>query len=267
MSEEPLSDLLVIDLSQGVAGAFCCLLLRRCGAEVIKAEPPAGDPTRAAGPFPADAPHPEMSALFLYLNAGKKGVTLDIARPEGALLLRRLAEEADILVDDSPSGRLASLGLGYEELSRTNPRLIMTSVTPLALSGFQPNGGHQADYLVGLNAFTATMIPLVNLAVHGKGQHIEVSGSECLAAAGLCLTDGAAFPAFDLPPTEDHRRFEEVEHAVAGRLTYPGAPFRLDGIARLSPAPLLGQHNEDVYCGLLTLTAEGLADLRSAGAI
>ncbi|MGD0765753.1 MAG: CoA transferase [Dehalococcoidia bacterium] len=261
MSEAPLSDLLVIDLSQGVAGAFCCLLFRRCGAEVIKAEPPAGDPTRAAGP------HPETSALFFYLNAGKKGVTLDIAHPEGALLLRRLAEEADILVDDSPSGRLAALGLGYEELSRANPRLVVTSVTAVALSGFQPNGGHQADYLVGLNAFTATMIPLVNLAVHGQGQHIDVSGSECLAATSLCLDDGAAFPAFDLPPTDDRRRFEEIEHAVAGRLDLPAAPFRLDGIAPLSPAPLLGEHNEDVYCSLLALTAEELAGLRSAGAI
>jgi crotonobetainyl-CoA:carnitine CoA-transferase CaiB-like acyl-CoA transferase len=264
MSEEPLSDLRVIDLSQGVAGAFCCLLLRRCGAEVIKAEPPSGDPTRAAGPFYGDEPHPEKSALFLYVNAGKKGITLDVTRPDGASLLRRLAEQADILVDDSPPGHLESLGLSYEELSRTNPRLLMTSVTPL---GAQGPSDRQAEYLVGLNAFAATMVPLVSLAVHGKGQHIDVSGSECLAAASLCLGDGAEFHVFDPAQAEDRSRFDEIEHPLAGRLSYPAAPFRIDGIARLSPAPLLGEHNDDIYCGLLALTAEELAGLRSAGAI
>jgi len=263
MSEGPLSDILVIDLSQGVAGAFCCLLLRRCGAEVIKAEPPSGDPARADGPFPGDEPHPEKSAPFLYVNAGKKGITLDVTRPDGARLLRRLAEQADILVDDSPAGRLESLGLSYEELSRTNPRLLMTSVTPLDAQG---PSDHRAEYLVGLNAFAATMVPLVSLAVQGKGQHIGVSGSECLAAASLCLGDGAEFPVFD-PAQAEERSFDDIEHPLAGRLSYPAAPFRIDGIARLSAAPLLGQHNDDVYSGLLALTAEELAGLRSAGAI
>ena len=74
----------VLDLTHYVAGPFCTKLLATYGADVIKVERPgAGDGARGMGPFPGDEPHPERSGLFLYLNMSKRGVTLDLSRPEG----------------------------------------------------------------------------------------------------------------------------------------------------------------------------------------
>ena len=79
-----LRDVCVLDLSEDIAGPFCTKLLAGLGAEVIKVERPGlGDVSRRAGPFPAHAPDPEQSALFLYLNTGKKSITLDVATRDG----------------------------------------------------------------------------------------------------------------------------------------------------------------------------------------
>jgi crotonobetainyl-CoA:carnitine CoA-transferase CaiB-like acyl-CoA transferase len=95
-----LGDVHVVDLSEDVAGPFCTKLLAGLGAEVIKVERPgSGDVSRRAGPFPGVAPHPEQSALFLYLNSGKKSITLDVASRTGAAILQCLARECDVLVE------------------------------------------------------------------------------------------------------------------------------------------------------------------------
>ena len=131
-----LGDVCVLDLSEDIAGPFCTKLLAGLGAEVIKVERPgSGDVSRGAGPFPAHAPDPEQSALFLYLNTGKKSLTLDIATQTGAVILQRLAQECDILVESFAPGYLEGLGLGYAALERLNPRLIYTSVSPFGQSG------------------------------------------------------------------------------------------------------------------------------------
>jgi crotonobetainyl-CoA:carnitine CoA-transferase CaiB-like acyl-CoA transferase len=266
MSEEPLADLLVVDLSEGVSGAYCCKLLADCGTEVIKVErPDSGDPSRAHGPFPDHLPHPEKSALFLHLNAGKKGITLDIGQATGALLLRRLVERADALVENLTPGYLESRGLGYQDLSRSNPRLLMTSVTPSLHSE-----GYQAEYLAGLNAFAATMVGLVGVAVSEVGQHIEVAGIECLAAASLSTGTAQGRPEeiMESPLAAEPVHLQEIEHPLAGRLAYPRAPFRASGtVDQIAPAPLLGEHNEEVYCELLGLARSDLSPLRAVGVI
>src|SRR6266571_7913410 len=92
-SDRILDDIRVLDLSQEVAGPFCTKLLAGLGAEVIKVEPPgAGDVSRRAGPFVHETPHAEQSATFLYLNTGKKSITLDLQSQTGAFILQRLAE-------------------------------------------------------------------------------------------------------------------------------------------------------------------------------
>ena len=117
-------------------GPFCTKLLAGLGAEVIKVEPPGtGDVTRSTGPFVHEAPHAEQSAAFLYLNTGKKSITLDIQSQTGAFILQRLAQECDILVEGFPAGYLDQLGLGYAALERLNPGLIYTSVTPFGQTG------------------------------------------------------------------------------------------------------------------------------------
>ena len=134
-NEGVLSDIKVLDLSQGVAGPFCAKFLAGLGAEVIKVEPAGGDPARRARPFFGDSDNLESSALFAYLNTSKKGVTLDLDVPGQARSLKELAQDSDILVESFAPGYLDSLGLGYDDLSETNPGLIHVSVTPFGQAG------------------------------------------------------------------------------------------------------------------------------------
>ena len=112
----------VIELAEGVAGPFCGRMLAAFGADVVKVErPPGGDWARRTAPLLPDVPTPESSALFLYLNSGKKSVVLDWQTPDGSALLGRLVREADVLVEDARTDTLESLGLGFDRLQLTNP--------------------------------------------------------------------------------------------------------------------------------------------------
>lgn len=136
MSKLPFEGLKVLELAQMVAGPYCAKLLADYGAQVIKVErAPAGDAARSIGPFADDVPHPDRSLLFLYLNTNKSSVTLNIEVPTGRELFRRLVGWADVLVEDTPPGYLASLGLDVSSLRRTNPQLLVTSVTPFGQTG------------------------------------------------------------------------------------------------------------------------------------
>ena len=88
MPEQALADLTVVECGLGLAGAFCAKALADLGADVIKVEPPDGDPARRAGPFFGDTPNSEASGQFLYLNANKRGVTLDLGADHGRRNLR-----------------------------------------------------------------------------------------------------------------------------------------------------------------------------------
>ncbi len=130
----PLAGIRVIELCDE-KGAFAGKLFADMGAEVVKVEHPAGDPTRAYGPFLEDQPGPERSLWFWHYNTSKLGVTLDIDQPEGQVLFRRLVAGADILIESEPPGRLATLGLDYADLQPANPGLIMVSITPFGRDG------------------------------------------------------------------------------------------------------------------------------------
>src|SRR5687767_6787455 len=114
MSDEnmaPLDGIRVVDLSQGVAGPFCARLLADYGADVIKVEPPDGDESRRAGPFPDDEPDPERSGLFLHLNTNKRGVVVDSRRPAGTDVVRRLVAGADVVVESARPADVDDTGL------------------------------------------------------------------------------------------------------------------------------------------------------------
>jgi formyl-CoA transferase len=311
-----LSVLRVLDLSGGVAGAYCTKILAGFGADVIKIERPGGDPLRRLGPFPDGVPHLEKSALFLYLNTGKKSITLDIAQRTGALLLRRLVEEAEVLVESFPPGHLAELGLGYESLASIKPRLVMTSVTPfgqdgpyavhratdlttlaasgrmavMGSAGREPwnSSGYEAEYRAGLHAFAATAVAAFSADATEVGQHIDIAAVECIATMLGPDFSSSAHPNHDLDTQGNKAEqtsftvqesleasqlkapgfFEEIEHPVAGLLTYPGPPFRADAIPwQPARAPLLGEHNEEIYCGELELSRDELVVLRAGGVI
>ncbi len=194
----------VLDLSQRVAGPYCTKLMAMQGAEVIKVEPPgSGDPMRSMEPFVGDDPHLEKSIPFLYLNTGKKGVTLDIEQPSGRKLLLGLVEQADALVESFAPQYLPSLGLDYETLQRLNPRLVVSSISHFGQSGpyrdykgeeivdqaiaghvditGEPDreplkmGGNLGQYAGGQAAFASTLIALYHATLTGEGQRVDNS--------------------------------------------------------------------------------------------
>ena len=131
-----LAGIAVLDLTQGVAGPYCTKLFSDYGAEVLKVERPgSGDPTRRTGPFPNDDPHPERSGLFLDLNTGKQSLTLNLKTATGQRILRRLAGEADLVVESYRPGTLARLGLDSAALDEANPAATLVSISNFGQSG------------------------------------------------------------------------------------------------------------------------------------
>ena len=206
---QPLEGLRVLEIGTFVSAPYCGKLFAGYGAEVIKVEPPGGDLSRAHGPFKDGVPNPETSALFLYLNTGKKSVVLDIGAPEGRRQFLELVKTADVVIENFRPADMRRLGLTYETLSASNPRLVVISITafgqygPYAdyesnnlvafamggqmfMTGTQDggplkNGGYQADYQGGLNAFSAGMLAVLAAERDGLGQHVDISVQQCMA--------------------------------------------------------------------------------------
>jgi crotonobetainyl-CoA:carnitine CoA-transferase CaiB-like acyl-CoA transferase len=128
----PLAGLRVLDLSRILSGPFATMILADLGAEVIKLENPnGGDDTREwAPPYQGD-----QSAYFLSINRNKRGIAVDLKSDEGRNIAQRLADSADVLVENFRPGAAARLGLGYEELSARNPRLVYASISGFGQTG------------------------------------------------------------------------------------------------------------------------------------
>lgn len=203
----------VVEVADLVAGPFCARLLGDFGADVTKIEPPGvGDSARRRGPFYHDVPHPDRSALFMYVNTNKRSVTLDIASAQGREIFRRLIADADILVTDRSPRETNALGLTYKHLKKVNPRLIAVAVTPFGLTGprkdykahpmnvYHAGGdgyllqsgeayldrapikaaGMAGEYQGGWNAASAALIALYARNFSGVGQQVDVSKQEAL---------------------------------------------------------------------------------------
>ena len=213
MPDRALEGLTIIEVGTRGAASYGAKMLADLGADVIKVEPPAGDPDRALGPFPGGEAHPEKSGTYLYLNTNKLGVTLDIAGEKGREVLGKLAAKADALIHDYPPAEAAAAGLTYDAIRAANPDIVMTSVTPFGQTGPQKdfkandltmqgaggwlwiNGwpgnpempplkafGRQPSYQGGVNGALATMGALYGRSRGGPGQHIDISIQECIAA-------------------------------------------------------------------------------------
>ncbi len=137
-----LAGLRVLDLTDH-RGALCARILADMGADVIKIEAPAGESGRRIGPFVDDQPHRDRSLFFWFYNLNKRSMTLDLINPRGAEILRALARSADVIVESFAPGTLAKLGLGWDELQRANPALILCSIAPFGQSG--PYRDFEAD--------------------------------------------------------------------------------------------------------------------------
>jgi crotonobetainyl-CoA:carnitine CoA-transferase CaiB-like acyl-CoA transferase len=213
MADQALQGIRIIECGHMVSAAYATKLMADMGAEVIKIEEPqSGDQARQRGPYPGHIPHPEKSGLFLYLNTNKYGVTLDLRQSAGQDLFHRLLKNADLLIHNYHPTEMLGLDLDYSRLEQINPSLVMTSITPFALSGphkdYQAtdltmwnaggvaylNGGgpgtddmpplksfgQQAGFQGGVNAAIASLGALFARLSTGEGQHIEVSVQECL---------------------------------------------------------------------------------------
>jgi formyl-CoA transferase len=154
----PLTNITILDLSRILAGPWATQMLADLGAEVIKIEKPGeGDDTRRWGPpwlAAADGTPTGESAYYLAANRGKRSVAIDIAHPEGAALVRRLAASADVLVENFKVGGLAKYGLDWPTLSALNPKLVHCSITGYGQTG--PNA-HRAGYDAAIQAEAGLM--------------------------------------------------------------------------------------------------------------
>jgi crotonobetainyl-CoA:carnitine CoA-transferase CaiB-like acyl-CoA transferase len=124
----PLQGVRVIDLTQALAGPFCTMLLADLGADVVKVEPPEGDMTRFSGPFTLDDSERHYGGYFASINRNKRSVVLDLKSDEGRDALLQLVDGADVLVENSRTGVMDRLGLGYEVLAARNPKLVYGAI-------------------------------------------------------------------------------------------------------------------------------------------
>ena len=143
----PLEGWRVLDLTQGITGPYVTKLCSDYGAEVIKVERPGpGDLARWIGPFPGDDPHAEKSGMFLTLNTGKRGITLNLATRTGRDLLLQLVRKADLIVESFRPGTLERLGLGPDQLAEANPAAALVRISSFGQTG--PSRDFTADDLI-----------------------------------------------------------------------------------------------------------------------
>ena len=213
MKDRDLSALRVIELGGGIAASMAGKMLADLGARVVKLEPPAGDPERHEGPFPGGKPDPETGGAFVYLNAGKRSLTLDLETPSGREAMAGLAGRAQLVINALAPGERERFGADYEALAARNPALVMLSITPFGLSGpyrdyaandlvlthaggwgwlcpgksappelppIKPFGRH-ALVQAGLHGAVAALGALAGAAESGLGEHIDLSVQQTVA--------------------------------------------------------------------------------------
>jgi benzylsuccinate CoA-transferase BbsE subunit len=207
MEKGLLSSRRVLDLTDE-KGFLCGKILADLGADVIKIEKPGGDKTRNLGPFYHEAPDAEKSLYWFAYNLNKRGITLNIEAREGRQIFTKLVQTADFVLESFAPGYLDDLGLSYLKLSQTNPRIIMTSITPfgqtgphkkckasdievMAMGGLMYITGNpeqpplrislpQAFLLASAHGAAASMVAHFYRETSGEGQHVDVSSQECV---------------------------------------------------------------------------------------
>jgi crotonobetainyl-CoA:carnitine CoA-transferase CaiB-like acyl-CoA transferase len=205
LTPHALEGIRVIDMAD-TNSVYATKVLCDLGAEVIRVEPPGGDPMRKAQPVDEET---GVSAFYAFMNTNKRSVTLDLDTAEGAALFRKLVASADIVVESEMPGRLAALGLSYEDLGADKPGLVWSSITPFgatgprskwkaddlvsqAMGGFMNLSGlpdreplklygEQSCFIAGLHAASGILIALWHALASGEGQYVDVSIHEAIA--------------------------------------------------------------------------------------
>lgn len=206
MTEAPLKGIRVIELARILAGPWAGQMLADLGADVVKVEnPDGGDDTRKWGPpFVTGHDGENLSAAYYHAcNRGKRSVAIDFSTPKAAATVRRLAADADILIENFKLGGLKKYGLDYDSLRALNPRLVYCSITGFGQTGpYAPRAGYDfiiqgmsglmsitgaaggepqkvgvavTDLMTGLNAVIAILAALRHAEKTGEGQHIDMA--------------------------------------------------------------------------------------------
>ncbi len=198
----------VLDLADE-KGYLCGKMLGDMGADIIKVEPPGGDPGRRLPPFYHDSCDPQQSLYWMAFNTSKRSITLDISIPRGKEIFEKLAKTTDFVIETATPGYMDGLGLGYQSLSQLNPRIILTSITPFGQTGpfsqyktsdlvAEAIGGlmflqgypdraplrfsvEQAYLQAGAQAAMGTMIAHNWRLRSGEGQHVDESIQEAIS--------------------------------------------------------------------------------------
>ncbi len=268
--EQALKGVKILDISRGIAGAYCTRLLAGFGAEVIKIEKPGtGNPTRKMRPFLNDEPGLERSGLFAYLNTNKKSITLNLKTDTGKRVFTELVMSSNVVIEDFYPGKMTKLGLGFRSLQKLNPCLVMTSITGFGqtgpykkwkmnhltawgMSGARWNdgapgvrpvqiGGWLTHYITGLFANVGTCTALYDRNMKGKGRHVDVSMWE----SNLLIT---------CYPTTIYSYRGQIHNGVSKERM--GIFKCKDGYIGLN---LYGRLNFELLCGFLGIT-EIIAD-------
>jgi alpha-methylacyl-CoA racemase len=189
VSDRPLSDVKILDLTRLLPGGFCTLLLADLGADVIKVEDTGqGDYVRWAPPYYGSEEHTPLgtrSAIYLALNRNKRSIRLDLKQEGGRQALLKLAESADVLVESFRPGVLDKLGVGFDMLSQANPALVYCPITGYGQDG--PNrdrAGHDMNYL-GLNGVLGLTGEAGGPPIQSGAQIADLGGGGLMAAVGI----------------------------------------------------------------------------------
>jgi len=211
----PLTGIKVLDLSRVLAGPWCAQTLADLGADVWKVEEPGrGDDTRAWMPPEIDG----ESTYYMSANRTKRSIAIDLKHPEGQRIVREMALKADVLVENYKKGTLERFGLGYEQLSALNPRLVYCSISGYGRTGpradepgydfaiqaesglmsitGEPHGAPMkhgmaiTDLVTGMNAAQAVLAALLARARTGKGQLIDMALLDCAVALLANMASG-----------------------------------------------------------------------------
>src|SRR6185312_12025631 len=250
-------DVVVLDLTQHIAGPYATRLLADLGADVLKIERPGGDPARLLPPFRGDDPHPEKSGLFFNLNYNKRSVVLDLKTSGGRDVLGKLAQRADLVVESFRPGVLERLGCGWDFFHTLNPALPLVSVSNFGQTG--PYRDYRFTELV-LYGFAGEMYS-VGLP---EREPVKTAGTAALFESGASIATAAAAALFasrrfgigqhvDISLAETHLGGVDRRHATAIAVQFSGRK------TLRSPGSAAGMPSGIYPC------ADGYVDFTAAG--
>jgi crotonobetainyl-CoA:carnitine CoA-transferase CaiB-like acyl-CoA transferase len=199
-------------------GLLCGKVLADLGADVIQVEKPGGNPARSIPPFFKDEVDPEKSLFWLAFSAGKRSITLNLDTEAGKEIFKRLAKTADFIIESFPAGYLEKIDLGYEVLNKTNPHLIMASITP-----FGPTGPYK-DYKSG-DLVASAMGGMVGCTGEPDRAPVRISVDQAYSQASIHAAVGLLLALRDRTITGQGQRVDVSMQASIVRTLHTQLPY------------------------------------------